>query len=253
MSTSSFLYVDISIPYKKILPGIVEDVVSIHGTVKVKMRIFHKIHIGDKMASFFAQKTIVSALRESKDMPFDENGVTPDIILGPTCFNTRMTVNQIIASGITHESLRRAAYLDATGFRGFSVDKLVEKIKSTIKCEWAGDSKMFDGKTGRPIRGSKVVSLSVHPYMRQKHLVSDKVYSRETGPIDQKTRQPVKGRPRDGGIRFEEMALHALNAHGASNNVKEILNVKSDGHSRFISNHTNFPCTAYILQDISLG
>jgi hypothetical protein len=39
--------------------------------------------------------------------------------------------------------------------------------------------------------------------------VSDKFQVRTTGPVDPKTRQPVKGRKRHGGIRLGEVCMCA--------------------------------------------
>src|SRR2546423_13702017 len=60
------------------------------------------------------------------------------------------------------------------------------------------------------------------------HLVEDKINARSTGPYSLVTQQPLGGKAQFGGQRFGEMEVWALEAHGASHILQEILTVKSD-------------------------
>ena len=65
-------------------------------------------------------------------------------------------------------------------------------------------------------------------YQRLKHLVSDKIHARMSGPLDTLTHQPVAGRAKNGALRFGEMEKDALLAHGSTRVLKENLFDKSD-------------------------
>jgi len=65
-------------------------------------------------------------------------------------------------------------------------------------------------------------------YMKLHHLVDDKMHARSTGPYSLVTQQPLGGKAQNGGQRFGEMEVWALEAYGAAHTLQEILTVKSD-------------------------
>jgi DNA-directed RNA polymerase subunit beta len=59
-------------------------------------------------------------------------------------------------------------------------------------------------------------------------MVDDKLHARATGPYSLVTQQPLGGKAQNGGQRFGEMEVWALEAYGAAHTLQEILTIKSD-------------------------
>jgi len=59
-------------------------------------------------------------------------------------------------------------------------------------------------------------------------MVADKIHARSTGPYTMVTQQPLGGKAQNGGQRFGEMEVWALEAYGAANSLQEMLTIKSD-------------------------
>ncbi|ALA36718.1 DNA-directed RNA polymerase subunit beta [Mycoplasmoides pneumoniae] len=92
--------------------------------------------------------------------------------------------------------------------------------------ETHGKFKLIDGRTGLPFE--KPISLGIMYMMKLNHMVDDKIHARAVGPYSKITQQPLGGKSQNGGQRFGEMEVWALEAYGAAYNLQELLTIKSD-------------------------
>jgi DNA-directed RNA polymerase II subunit RPB2 len=205
--------------------------------VKVVIRKIKIPEVGDKFASREAQKGTVGMVYPQEDMPWTGEGITPDIIINPHCIPSRMTINQLMESVLGKCCAIEGTYGDATPFTSSSIadektgktiaEKLCDRLgmKGYQRC---GNEMLYNGMTGE-----KMGMFFIGPvyYQRLKHLVSDKLHARSTGPVTTLTRQPLEGRSRDGGLRFGEMERDCMIGHGASKFLQERLFEQSDNYS----------------------
>ena len=195
--------------------------------VKVVIRKVRIPEIGDKFASRTAQKATLGMVYRQEDMPWTQDGMTPDLIINPHCIPSRMTINQLLESVLGKSCALEGKFGDASPFGSNSID-IAEHLCDRLgmnQYERSGKELLYSGFTGEPI--GEVFIGPVY-YQRLKHLVSDKMHSRSTGPITTLTRQPLEGRSRDGGLRAGEMECSAVIAHGASRFLKERMFEQSD-------------------------
>ena len=197
--------------------------------------------IGDKFASRSAQKGVIGMILRQDQMPFNEDGITPDIIINPHCIPSRMTINQLMECILGKTSCINGTLGNATAFENITADQLCNELKKSglkaNKTENNGWEYMYDGFTGEKIKCR--VFMGPTYYQRLKHMVSDKVYARTTGNITTFMRQPVEGRSRDGGLKFGEMERDAMLAHGTTYFIKEKLFDNSDKFNILICKKCN--------------
>lgn len=203
--------------------------------VGIKFRLNRNPVVGDKFSSRHGQKGVLSVLFPQEDMPFSESGLTPDIIINPHAFPSRMTIGMLIESMAGKSSMINGQFQDATPFQFTEDNTAVEYFgEQLVKAGYAhsGTEVLYSGLTGQEMKVD--IFIGCVYYQRLRHMVSDKSQVRSTGPTNALTRQPVKGRKAKGGIRFGEMERDSLLAHGCSFLLHDRLMRCSDYHTTYV-------------------
>ena len=208
--------------------------------VRVYVAQKRKIQVGDKMAGRHGNKGIISKILPAEDMPYLPDGGTVDIVLNPLGVPSRMNVGQVFECLLGWAGHNLGVRFKITPFdemygeessRQIVHGKLQEARDETGK-NWVynpdepGKIMVYDGRTGEPF--DRPITIGVAYMLKLVHLVDDKIHARSTGPYSLVTQQPLGGKAQQGGQRFGEMEVWALEAFGAAYTLQELLTVKSD-------------------------
>ncbi|HBC42373.1 MAG TPA: DNA-directed RNA polymerase subunit beta [Pseudanabaena sp.] len=208
--------------------------------VRVYVAQKRKIQVGDKMAGRHGNKGIISRILPKEDMPFLADGTPLDIVLNPLGVPSRMNVGQVFECllGWAAENLNaRFKIVPFDEMYGEEasrelVHEQLEHARNNTSKDWVfndefpGKLTVYDGRTGEPF--DQPVTVGKAYMLKLVHLVDDKIHARSTGPYSLVTQQPLGGKAQQGGQRFGEMEVWALEAFGAAYILQELLTVKSD-------------------------
>lgn len=203
---------------------------------KMKIRTNRIPTIGDKLSSRHGQKGIIGMIYNEKDLPFNKDGICPDIIINPHAIPSRMTIAQLLECVMSKACISLGTTGDASPFTYKNLNQKREDIGEILQDN--GFNKHCDEILYNPFTGEQIntnVFFGPTYYQRLKHMVKDKIHSRSAnGPIILLTRQPTEGRAREGGLRLGEMEVECSWAHGSLSFLKERLLECSDNYRLFV-------------------
>ena len=235
-------YQDKSVMADKTVSGIIDKVFIFYDeqdqrTCKVRFRKIRQPELGDKLCSRTAQKGVIGMVLPQEAMPFNKDGIVPDIIINPHAFPTRMTIGHLLECLVAKTAVNIGSCIDGTPFNNNQYEGCCAALESFGMEKYCNEV-LYCGFTGNQIDCD--IFFGPTYYERLKHMVADKINYRSVGPVTNKTRQPTKGRGNGGGLRIGEMERDSVLAHGACSFLKESLMERSDIYEFFVDKKTGF-------------
>ncbi len=198
---------------------------GVNTVVRVYIVQKRKISEGDKMAGRHGNKGVISKILPSEDMPYLSDGTPVDIMLNPLGVPSRMNIGQVLEIHLGMAAKRLGIHVATPVFDGATQEDL-DDIMKEAGMDPDGKYVLYDGRTGEKFDNR--VSVGVMYMIKLDHMVDDKLHARSVGPYTLVTQQPMGGKAQNGGQRFGEMEVWALEAYGAAYTLQEMLTVKSD-------------------------
>jgi DNA-directed RNA polymerase subunit beta len=198
---------------------------GVNEIVKVYVAQKRKISEGDKMAGRHGNKGVISKINPIEDMPYMEDGTPIDLMLNPFGVPSRMNIGQVLELHLGMAAKSLGEKFATPVFDGVNNSDL-RTIMKEAGVSPDGKYVLHDGMTGDAY--DERISVGVMYMIKLAHMVDDKLHARATGPYSLVTQQPLGGKAQNGGQRFGEMEVWALEGYGAAYTLQEILTVKSD-------------------------
>lgn len=143
--------------------------------IAITLRYNRNAVLGDKFSSRHGQKGVLSQLWKQIDMPFTGEGLTPDIIINPHAFPSRMTIGMLIESMAGKAGCLHGVFADGTPFQFGEDDLAMDYFGRQLTAagfSHVGNEEMYSGVSGMQFKAD--VFIGVVYYQRLRHMVSDK-------------------------------------------------------------------------------
>ena len=201
-----------------------------HVIFRLKLRQTRRLQCGDKLASRYSQKGTIGKILPAYMLPRitsgPNEGLVPDFFINPNSSISRMTQGKFKEFLCSKAALYANCKIDATAFH-----LLDFKYYEDILAEKCGDrygDEILEHPNGLELKCK--VFVAPCNYQCLKHHVDDKIQLRGgfECEYDVITRQPIKGRTNEGGLRCGEMERDCFISHGSTSILLDRMMVCTD-------------------------
>lgn len=193
--------------------------------IQVFVAQMRKIAVGDKLGGRHGNKGVIARILPIEDMPFMADGTPVDIVLNPLGVPSRMNIGQLFETHLGMAARVLGIQVASPSFNGVPIEKIQDLLEEAGLPK-DGKQQLYDGRNGEAFKEHTTVGSMY--IIKLNHMVADKIHARSTGPYTMVTQQPLGGKAQNGGQRFGEMEVWALEAFGAASTLQEMLTIKSD-------------------------
>lgn len=134
---------------------------------KANLRQTRRPELGDKFSSRHGQKGVTGYIAQQRDMPFSDSGITPDVIMNPHGYPSRMTVGKLLELIGSKAGAIRGGYHYGTAFgEPAGIACKVDTLRQVLidhNFNYLGKDCMTSGITGEPLEAYKMV----HKYVKK--------------------------------------------------------------------------------------
>ncbi|MEG2376776.1 MAG: hypothetical protein RSC43_00310, partial [Clostridia bacterium] len=167
-------------------------------------------------------KGVVGRIVPYHEMPFDENGEVPDIILNPLGVVSRNNLGQMVEGGLSLIGKETGVIQILPPFSGTKIEDIISRSEELGLVE----RDIYDGRTGRKFDKKGIIYI-MH-FLRLEHIATSKYNACSDGDNTTNQRTLQLNNSPGGGQRISELTTWCLNSYGADHLFDTLWTVQSD-------------------------
>ncbi len=219
---------DNAVRWENDVQGIVTDVEKHGNSVVVNVKTNEPLKVADKISGLHGNKHIISKIVPDEEMPYNpKTGERIELTMSPIGVSNRINPSQILETAAGKIAKKTGKQYK---IKNFSKEDNARKVMTDLKAAGLSDKDILvDPETG--VGFINPVANGLAHILKLEHKVDHKYSARYKDGYDS-NEQPVSG-GESGGKNLGRMEMSALLARGATENLKEMFNIKGQRNDEY--------------------